>query len=259
MKPRLQAKQPDVGSGSAFFWQGVLMFLPVLVLAGVGVGSLRQDRLLADQEARERAQQSGRQLAAVFAREAGGEMARFDELGRRWERELDPGLEALRGTNQTGPPLQGGRPEQSLEERMLEWGRRYPDGVIAGSLPAECALSPSGGMAYPREYATAPAPPSWLIQLSTAQKRWWDQIQAGGPGVEEKRRAAGASLLASHPAADAAVGVRFSLLSLELQTNSPAMAVARWLQFAGEECSVRETNGFARPFLARVSQSRRKL
>ncbi len=39
-----------------FFWQGLLIMLPVAVLAGVGLLSIRQDRLLAEHEAAERAQ-----------------------------------------------------------------------------------------------------------------------------------------------------------------------------------------------------------
>src|SRR6266496_2668844 len=38
-----------------FFWQALLILLPVCVLSVFGVASLRQDRLLVEQEARERA------------------------------------------------------------------------------------------------------------------------------------------------------------------------------------------------------------
>jgi signal transduction histidine kinase len=43
-------------SPPGFFWRGVLILLPVALLAGVGIYSLRQDRLLAELEARERCQ-----------------------------------------------------------------------------------------------------------------------------------------------------------------------------------------------------------
>jgi signal transduction histidine kinase len=39
-----------------FFWQGMLILLPVAVLAAIGWVSLRQDKILADHDARERAQ-----------------------------------------------------------------------------------------------------------------------------------------------------------------------------------------------------------
>ena len=39
-----------------FLWQGLLLVLPVLILSGVGFFSLRQDRVLAQHEATQRAQ-----------------------------------------------------------------------------------------------------------------------------------------------------------------------------------------------------------
>ena len=47
----------------AFFWQGVLIVMPVAVLATLGFVSLRQDRLLAQREAAERAQGLAEELA----------------------------------------------------------------------------------------------------------------------------------------------------------------------------------------------------
>ncbi|MHB8520491.1 MAG: hypothetical protein ACYDH9_07020 [Limisphaerales bacterium] len=38
-----------------FFWQGFFILLPVCVLAIIGLLSLRQDRVLAEQEAKQRA------------------------------------------------------------------------------------------------------------------------------------------------------------------------------------------------------------
>src|SRR5438045_2995707 len=41
---------------ATFFWQGALIILPVVILAGVGFFSLRQDKVLARHEAEQRAQ-----------------------------------------------------------------------------------------------------------------------------------------------------------------------------------------------------------
>jgi hypothetical protein len=40
---------------STFFWQAVLILLPVAVLAVIGWASLRQDKILAEHDAREHA------------------------------------------------------------------------------------------------------------------------------------------------------------------------------------------------------------
>ena len=50
----------------SFFWQGTLIVLPVVVLAAIGGFSLRQDRLLAQHEAAERAQTMADGLAPII-------------------------------------------------------------------------------------------------------------------------------------------------------------------------------------------------
>jgi len=66
----------DSARASRFWWRGALILLPVLALAAVGGWALRQDRLVAEQEAKERAQTladevARRIMAAFFPQENG--------------------------------------------------------------------------------------------------------------------------------------------------------------------------------------------
>ena len=56
-------------SKPSFFWQALLIVLPVLVLAAVGFFSLRQDKILAQHEAVERAQAIADELLPTVWRE----------------------------------------------------------------------------------------------------------------------------------------------------------------------------------------------
>jgi hypothetical protein len=47
---------PRTSRKPTFLWQGLLILLPVAVLAVIGWASLRQDKILAEHDARERAQ-----------------------------------------------------------------------------------------------------------------------------------------------------------------------------------------------------------
>src|SRR5262245_35720906 len=90
------ARHPDTMKASpqrppTFFWQGVLIVLPVVVLAGAAVFSLRQDRVLARHEATERAEALAQQTAdALWAKLAARDSAeqfkdhtfRVDAAGR---------------------------------------------------------------------------------------------------------------------------------------------------------------------------------
>jgi hypothetical protein len=50
-----------------FLWRGILILLPLLLLAGAGLYSLRQDRILAEVEARERCQSLAGNYAATIS------------------------------------------------------------------------------------------------------------------------------------------------------------------------------------------------
>src|SRR5947209_5425033 len=57
-RPALRPNRPP-----NFFWQGLLIVLPVILLAALGFFSLRQDKVLAEHEATERAQALADDLA----------------------------------------------------------------------------------------------------------------------------------------------------------------------------------------------------
>ncbi|HKQ37729.1 MAG TPA: ATP-binding protein [Verrucomicrobiae bacterium] len=69
------AKEPK------FFWRGVAILAPVLVLTALGLYSLKQDRLLAEAQARERAQELAedfaKELMAVLQKEPPGDVLVF--------------------------------------------------------------------------------------------------------------------------------------------------------------------------------------
>ncbi len=60
---------PHTSRKPTFFWQGMLILLPVAVLAAIGWASLRQDKLLAEHDARERAQTIADDFLKKFAAE----------------------------------------------------------------------------------------------------------------------------------------------------------------------------------------------
>ena len=58
--------RPDA-TRPTFFWRGILILLPLLLLAGMGLYSLRQDRLLAGVEAKERCQNIAENYAGIIS------------------------------------------------------------------------------------------------------------------------------------------------------------------------------------------------
>ncbi|MDB6121652.1 MAG: Histidine kinase [Pedosphaera sp.] len=77
--------RPDKQQKPTFFWQGLLIVLPVMVLAGFGFSFLRQDKKLAENEARERAQLLADDLSGKFSKDFFTKLSRlyFDTVNAR--------------------------------------------------------------------------------------------------------------------------------------------------------------------------------
>ena len=135
-----------------FFWQGMLILLPVAVLAVIGVISLRQDKILAEHDARERAQVIADDLAAKI----------WNELTAKESSLLDPSNGPAFEVDQAGqlmfPPaftaipvpkpfdpgeLNAGQKQLWLELRSADTGRQNSGMVLQtfrdfiGSHPSE--------------------------------------------------------------------------------------------------------------------------
>ncbi len=157
-----------------FYWQGALIILPALILAGAGFYSLRQDRVLAEHEAGEQA----RRLATAIAHSwipqalqldlpAAGTIERFQ--ASPGSAEDDPIYRFSRATpsacaflvNAEGglayPPPVGGSP---VPQPVVS------DGLNAAQISAWQALRAENS-AGPLEHFLATAPPERLIAIAT--------------------------------------------------------------------------------------------
>ena len=135
------AKEPK------FFWRGVMILAPVLVLTGLGLYSLKQDRLLAEAQARERAQELAEQFAneiiAVLQNEPPKETLRF-ELDAKGELLFPPPIprvpvpgqpsEATEFYKKGLTAMQEGR-EQDAVAAFETVARDFPDAVGETGLP----------------------------------------------------------------------------------------------------------------------------
>jgi len=79
-----------------FLWRGILILLPLLLLAGMGLYSLRQDRLLAEVEAKQRCQELVENYATTISTRLLTRMTRRGDL---------QGLDAIMEVDEHGNPL----------------------------------------------------------------------------------------------------------------------------------------------------------
>jgi signal transduction histidine kinase len=137
-----------------FFWQGLLLVLPLLVLSAVGLVALRQDKKLAQQEASERAQSIADQLLPVL-----------------WNELVDTNITSASGNvfelNENGdliypPPVQSTPAPQPLDTERLStlqkqlWSR-------ARQLECETGDQTSAMQSY-REFLDSKPPNNFIAQ-----------------------------------------------------------------------------------------------
>ena len=108
--------------------QAVLILLPVIGLAGFGLYSLRQDRLLAEQEARESGQIHAQRLAQAIGTETVQQLRDYREASFELHanRSADLGLSSWSG---------GARDESNAWVRIQACSRRIPRLIYSSCRP----------------------------------------------------------------------------------------------------------------------------
>ncbi|MGO8766515.1 MAG: sensor histidine kinase [Limisphaerales bacterium] len=142
------------------FWQAIFILLPVAGLACFGLYSLRQDRLLAEQEAQEAGEVLAQRLAQAISAGASQALSDYREVSfdLHANREADMGVSSWQGGIQS---------ENDAWRRIKLWQQANPD-IDLSTLP------PAGRESY--EMAVEPMPPQppeWLAQLNPDQRQLW--------------------------------------------------------------------------------------
>jgi len=132
-----------------FFWQGLLIVLPAILLAVAGLWSLRQDRVLARHDAVEVAGRIAFDLAQV---------------------RLPQALRAVYSSDEREPDLVPS-PGQPLNDPILQYAREKTPRIA-------CLLDDSGKLHYPPVAPSqTPAPPVELSGLDAPRKALWIEAE----------------------------------------------------------------------------------
>lgn len=161
-----------------FFWQGLLILLPALVLAGAGFYSLREEEVLARHEAEEQAKQIATELAQRLIPQA----LRFEV----------PGI------------AEAGRLPATWEAEVLHRLRRSP------LVETACLFDDEDALVYPPAAAGMPWPaPLDEAELSPAQQDGWLALETAWQLGEASAERDLATFLALEPPARFAAVARF--------------------------------------------------
>lgn len=153
----------------AFFWQGVLIMLPVAALAVASLILLRQDQRAAETDARKRAADNAQSLARAMRTSLDVELRRYLTLQNSWMMEF-------RNASQVSVQLIF--PDKKLQADIAGWERDYP-GLLFGeaALPQGTVLA-DGRQIDPPGFPIALAPPKWFRELSPQQRTLWESLRS---------------------------------------------------------------------------------
>jgi signal transduction histidine kinase len=177
-----------------FFWQGVLILLPVGVLAIVSLIALRQDERIAEQDARDRAAENVQSLARAVRLSANDELHRFIDLQR--------GIMTFPVGNSRGAMW---FVDTKLKADAEKWEQDYPGLTLADVIFPEGQFLTNGRQAWPPPRPTVPTPARWFLSLSSWQKNLWRELQSAGTFGEFRIREK--EFLDSNPPAGAQIAV----------------------------------------------------
>jgi signal transduction histidine kinase len=132
-----------------FLWQGMLIVLPALMMAGFGLWSLRQDRMLAQVEVSQQAQKIAKDLSGIYLPGAFNGETTF--------------AAALAANNAVS-----GLPESAPPDRLS----------LHGEPAMVCLLNAQGQLIYPAEWKDFPSPePLPMERLTENQFALWTSAQ----------------------------------------------------------------------------------
>ncbi|HPY29497.1 MAG TPA: HAMP domain-containing sensor histidine kinase [Verrucomicrobiota bacterium] len=198
-------------------WQAILILLPMAGLVWFGLYSLRQDRLLAEQEAREAGENLAQRLALAIGIEAAQQLRDYCDVSRslRVNRFVDLGLGSWKGGQPTA---------DAAWRRIKEWQRANPEIDLATLPPADVD---SYWEAQPE--VMPPQPPEWLEQLTPEQQQLWQAAKAAEFVTRDfsALQAALEKFIATKPPEGARANAEYLLLLAKTQPLSASEAVAQ--------------------------------
>ncbi|MGA2747557.1 MAG: HAMP domain-containing sensor histidine kinase [Verrucomicrobiota bacterium] len=223
-----------------FLWQGVLILLPVALMAAFGFWAILRERNAVEQEARQRAKEILQSLPNDFGRLAAIELTQYDGPKGGWFDYLRFGSAAWPENKLRKQLLSNTNELIAITNDLADLRRAFPDWNDGPPPIVSFVLDINGQIDGSRPMP--PCPPAWLQALSAKQYEAWTALVAAqytpASLLELARRAT--AFADSQPPPHARACAEFIMLRAELQSQPATNAVERLMRFA-RSCDAIET------------------
>lgn len=241
----------------AFFWQAILILLPVTLMAGFGFWAIRQQRRAVEQDAQQRAKDILRGLPDAFGRLAANRLTEYDAYKQGWLDFMESGVTAWPGGKIRRQILDDTNELNIISKARTALKEAFPDWPSGVPPIADFILDTNGEPAW--QTSLPPHPPDWLLALSAAQREAWTALAAADlTGAETSRLVERAAAFEqTKPPKEATACANFILLREQLRAAPATNAVQRLLDFASRHDRVESETGVALRSLALAEAIRR--
>lgn len=228
MRERPGLVEPEKRPTPAFFWQAVLILLPVTLMAGFGFWAILRERSAVEHEAQQRAREIFQVLPSEFGRIAANRLTMFQVPKNGWYGYLQGGIAAWPENKSRKVWLENTNEAQSISNALVTLHAAIPDWQ-EGPVPlVDFSLNTNGQLWF--EQPTPPRPPAWLTDMTTEQRQAWTAIQSA-PLVSESLSNLVESFRQTRPPPAALAGAEFLQLRAELPLLATTNAINKVLRF----------------------------
>jgi signal transduction histidine kinase len=252
----MSAAPPHPSRKPSFFWQGILILLPVGLMAGFGFWAILRERSAVEAEAQQRATEILQSLPTDFGRLAAYRLTQFEVPRNGWYAYLQGAVEAWpddtidKGWFDTNESQMLSNQLVTLHSVFPEW----PEGPVP---LVNFDLNANLDQSF--RHQAQPAPPAWLAAMSTRQFRAWTELQRAECASESLSNLTRLSeaLPQTQPPAQALTCAEFILLRARLPSLSATNAMDQLLRFSERHYDVISDSGLPLPTLALAEALRR--
>lgn len=204
----------------AFFWQAVLILLPVALMSGFGFWAILRERNAVEHEAQQRAGEIIQVLPAEFGRIAASRLTDFQLTKNGWDGYLGWAISAWPENKMRKQWLADTNNSQMLTNQMATMRSMFPEWPAGPVAIVSFYLDTNGDLSLGHEIP--PRPPTWLATMSIEQHQAWAILQQA-----------------------AATSESFSNVVKAFQQTEPspsALACAEFIQLRAESTALSATN-----------------
>jgi signal transduction histidine kinase len=235
--------RPDSDRKLSFFWQGLLILLPVAALAVLGFSAITRDRAAVQQDARRRAHEILAQMSDGLGRAVAAQLTSLDPRAQSW-------LDYCQSSLAAWPAGESRRAWDAAnllnsQTNLKSWRADFPDLKPEDVFPLRLSFKENGQLEWPIPYDRPPRPPAWLLSLSADQDHAWSTLQQSeyDPARAGDLEGLAARFLATQPPRDAQACAELFRLRQNAAGQKVADNVTNLLTFARRCGSAQSESG----------------